>query len=424
MFRRFFPIVLATALVGLAACGSSSKSANSTTSSTSSGSAPTSSGSATTSSGGSSTTAGQLTGSTIVIGQDGIYSGTGAPQGPHDGQTAKAWAAWVNSHGGINGHPVKVITLDNGQSAATAVANVKQLVQQDHVIALVGGSDNGLESGYAPTLDAAQVPDIGADTDPQPIWTSNDMFFPTGLTLGTLLSSTVVIDSQYGKGTKVADLACTESPACAQLAHADGTALDKAGLDFTSVYLASSTTVDFTAQCESWKQAGVKVVDLVYGVVPAIPNDCAQQNYFPIFTSQGEPMANMLTTDVNLEAPLQAPPWFVDSPIWATYKAAMQAAGIANDEGEGSSDTWQAFTVFQQVAEKAIPAGGTPTSQMVLNGLWSVSNDNFGGIVPSPITYTRDKPTPDQPCFFVLAIKNHQYTAPNGVNALCASASS
>jgi hypothetical protein len=48
-----------------------------------------------------------------------------------------AWAAAVNATGGLNCHPVKYIIEDDGGDPSRNQALTQQLVEQDHVIALV-----------------------------------------------------------------------------------------------------------------------------------------------------------------------------------------------------------------------------------------------------------------------------------------------
>ncbi|MHB8736941.1 MAG: ABC transporter substrate-binding protein [Terriglobales bacterium] len=53
-----------------------------------------------------------------------------------DGSTV--WVDSVNAAGGVNGHPVKLTLMDDGGNPATGLQDVKQLVQYDHIQALVG----------------------------------------------------------------------------------------------------------------------------------------------------------------------------------------------------------------------------------------------------------------------------------------------
>src|ERR1700709_2786654 len=68
--------------------------------------------------GGSSTTV-ACTGDPVPIGNIGTYSSpTGAVSDPAVGRKAtQAWADWVNAHGCINGHPIKLFVEDDANDA-------------------------------------------------------------------------------------------------------------------------------------------------------------------------------------------------------------------------------------------------------------------------------------------------------------------
>jgi branched-chain amino acid transport system substrate-binding protein len=71
-----------------------------------------------------------------------------------------AYFGYVNAHGGVNGRKIKDITLDDGYNPAQTVPEVQQLVEQDHVFAIVGslGTAPGLSTwGY---LNQNKVPQV------------------------------------------------------------------------------------------------------------------------------------------------------------------------------------------------------------------------------------------------------------------------
>jgi branched-chain amino acid transport system substrate-binding protein len=69
------------------------------------------------------------------------------------------WNA-INAHGGINGHPVKMIYLDDDSQVNRGVANVTQLVTQDHAIAIAGVMYSVICSAVVPVLTQYKVPEI------------------------------------------------------------------------------------------------------------------------------------------------------------------------------------------------------------------------------------------------------------------------
>src|SRR3954467_12040931 len=90
---------------------------------------------------GSASAAAKLTGSPIKIGLMSTLSGPQASSGNQGAVVAPAWAAWINANGGINGHPVQVISEDDGGDPAKAQAAEKKLIDSDNVVAIVAGSD-------------------------------------------------------------------------------------------------------------------------------------------------------------------------------------------------------------------------------------------------------------------------------------------
>ena len=72
----------------------------------------------------------------------------------------EAYYAYVNAHGGVNGRKIKDIALDDQYDPSQTVPNVRKLVEQDHVFAIVGslGTAPGLATwGY---LNQHKVPQV------------------------------------------------------------------------------------------------------------------------------------------------------------------------------------------------------------------------------------------------------------------------
>jgi branched-chain amino acid transport system substrate-binding protein len=72
----------------------------------------------------------------------------------------QAYYGYVNAHGGVHGRKIKDIVLDDGYNPAQTVPDVHQLVEQDHVFAVVGslGTAPGLATwGY---LNQNKVPQV------------------------------------------------------------------------------------------------------------------------------------------------------------------------------------------------------------------------------------------------------------------------
>jgi branched-chain amino acid transport system substrate-binding protein len=78
------------------------------------------------------------------------------------GQTAKLaledYVSELNAKGGLLGKQVEVITYDTRSDAAECVNVAKRLIEQDHVVAIIGPEWTGGAVPLAPIVDAAKVP--------------------------------------------------------------------------------------------------------------------------------------------------------------------------------------------------------------------------------------------------------------------------
>src|SRR4051794_6614935 len=213
-------LAAATALV-LAACGGgtgSSSAASSGSGSPSSGPAP--------------------TGSPITIGVISSLSGSQASSSNQADTVAPAWAAWVNANGGINGHPVKIISEDDGGDPAKAQAAEKKLVDSDNVLAILVCSDNLLPAFDTDAI-AKGVP-LVSGTANLGDWYQKPGLFPTVTDVVSGQVTQLLVAKQYGHAKKFANLYCAEVAACGQAVALQKPAAQKMGLDYTALAVSST----------------------------------------------------------------------------------------------------------------------------------------------------------------------------------------
>ena len=273
---RGLALAVAAAGLVLAACGSSSHSSTATTASpaTTAGSATTASGSATTSG------AAAPTGSTINIGVVGSHTGSQASSCGQYYTVAPAWAKWVNATGGINGHPVKVFVEDDQGQPALALSQVEDLIDSDHVVALVVGSDDDASS-----YDFVRHRQ-GAGGDQRPgerdrlADQGGHVPHPTGVVAG--LADQVAVAVKFGHATKIANAYCSEDPACQQANPVMAAAAKAAGVAFTSIAI-SSTAPSYTSQCVQLQQEKVDYLVMSFTSTAAVRfvQSCQAQGYNP-----------------------------------------------------------------------------------------------------------------------------------------------
>jgi branched-chain amino acid transport system substrate-binding protein len=100
----------------------------------------------------------------IVIGAPVALSGYLSSIGQADAKLAKEYVAQINATGGVNGRKLKLIVMDTKSSITTGVLDVRKLITQDHVVALLGISGTTLGVDIEPIVKQYHVPtlaDIG-----------------------------------------------------------------------------------------------------------------------------------------------------------------------------------------------------------------------------------------------------------------------
>ena len=137
--------VLVGAVLLLAGCGSSGSSSTSSSAAPSGAASTSATTSASSTSASSSTSACgkkpgvKATGTPIPIGTiDTKQPGTDFSDGPN---MITAYYNCVNANGGVNGHPVKLYVIYDQTQPAQVAAAAKKLIQQDHVVGIVGVFD-------------------------------------------------------------------------------------------------------------------------------------------------------------------------------------------------------------------------------------------------------------------------------------------
>jgi branched-chain amino acid transport system substrate-binding protein len=362
----------------------------------------------------------------IVVGVLGSFTGVASGSTADAKILAQDWVSMTNATGGINGHPVQAIILDDQNSASTALANATQLVQQDHVKAILDLSDN-LESAWAKVADTANVPVIGQSESP--IFGSDPNFYPSGTTVEALTWGELMAGAR-AKVTKLSVLYCAEIANCAEAIPLI-TALGKP-LNMKLSYAAkiSSTAVSYTAPCLGAKNAGTQggTVAAASDVALRVAESCASQGYKPTWLTTGGEMTTSWLKQPAVNGAVgnsQEVPWFDDSiPATKTMQAAIAkySPSVTSSDAYGAVATigWAAGTVFGAVATAAHLTPSSSTSVLVA-ALDKVSNNTFGGITP-PLTYTAGKPT-IVGCSFLVGIKNGSWAEPNGLKTVCLPAS-
>ncbi len=108
----------------------------------------------------------------IVIGVPVALSGAEAPIGQADEKAAVDYAKQINAHGGIHGRKIELKIMDTKTSPTTGLLDARQMISQDHAVALLGISTTTLGEALLPLVKQDKIPtlaDIGGGTFNHPV---------------------------------------------------------------------------------------------------------------------------------------------------------------------------------------------------------------------------------------------------------------
>ncbi|MGE0247944.1 MAG: ABC transporter substrate-binding protein [Thermoleophilia bacterium] len=361
-------------------------------------------------------------GTPIKIGNVGSYSGPVSSSLLPLKLGTELWVKVVNDAGGINGHPIELITADDGADAAKGLTAVRKLVEQDKVVAIVGHG-SAVEASWGKYVEEKGIPVIGGSPTSVSFITS-PMFFPSATTLVPLYYGTLALAKQ--NGPKFAFLYCVEGVPCKTAAEFSKDIGNQIGVQTVLSTAISASQPDFTAVCQAVKQSGAQSYEVGHAsaVLIKVSDACHAQGVdAKIIAVSNTPSSDFLKSPGSNGALIAEnnAPFFVDStPATKEYRDAIAKYQPDWDNAEdtaGASYGWIAGKLF----EAAVKASGsdTVTTESVLNGLYSLpAGETLGGLAP-PLTFTKGKPAKAN-CYFVYGIEDGKYTLPQGIKTSCA----
>jgi ABC-type branched-subunit amino acid transport system substrate-binding protein len=118
-------------------------------------------------------TATGVTATTITVGNIASISGVAPGLTQSAQQATEAWAAYVNSTGGICGRQIKVQPFDDGNDSGTNYADAQQACSSD--FAMVGNA-SGFDDGSAQAVSGCGIPDMAAEVSTAAAGGTADIF--------------------------------------------------------------------------------------------------------------------------------------------------------------------------------------------------------------------------------------------------------
>jgi len=361
--------------------------------------------------------------STAVLANVGNYSGPIGSTTLPSLKGSQLWVKYINARGGLNGHQVQLIVLDDGADPARNQAAVREAVEKNNVVAFLNNSAEVTGEASESYITQKRVPVVGTFGGDSGLYTS-PMFFPqtSSADPGVISAISSIAQQAVPAGkTKLGLVVCAEAASCShtdQIVNQEAKAL---GLDLVYRAKASITQPDYTAECLAAQSAGAQVLWILLdsNSVGRVANSCARQNYRPQFAASFGIVTDRLKEDPNFEGMIASSmtfPWF-QSGTAATdqFQAALRQDGDGLSAGVGTANGWTAGKLLELAAAQ-LPE--PPTREAILTGLWSITDNTLGGIT-APLTFHRDQPAPPKSCWFNVAIRKSQWTAPDSYTMHC-----
>jgi branched-chain amino acid transport system substrate-binding protein len=364
------------------------------------------------------------TGTPLLIGWIGTETGAAGGQSSTQGQDAMdSWVKWTNDHGGLGGHPVKAFFEDDKNDPAVGSAAVKKLVENDHVIAIVGSSAGATQQTWADYIKDKKVPVISGsliDT----LWFSNPMFYGVGGSVIANIWGQMKSASLDGH-KKVAVVLCTEVAACASAQPLFVANAQSVGMEVVTNVLASQAATSYTAECVQAKNAGATALAAFVDTVTML-RDCDRQGFKPaLINADMAPVQTMID-----QTPALGENVVGSSEQWSCIDQTVPGAAdlfaalkqYHKNFAPGGSDyntfaspictSWAGGVAFAKAVENAaIPAGQEATSADIIRGLSMFKNEELGGIAP-PLNFgDGTAPNPMNSCVFLYKFKGGKFQA-------------
>jgi ABC-type branched-subunit amino acid transport system substrate-binding protein len=367
-------------------------------------------------------TATGVTATTITVGNIASISGVAPGLTQSAQQATEAWAAYVNSTGGICGRQIKVQPFDDGNDSSTNYADAEQACSSD--FAMVGNA-SGFDDGSAQAVGSCGIPDMASEVSTTAAGTTADIF---GASPGNAhywsLGPANYLKSLYPNAVQKAAMIYLQVSATESQAAHEVAAYQSVGWHYVYNEGTTPTQANYGSIVQAMQSAGAQYVteysddNSAERLLEAMQQanfapqvvDWFSEEYTPSFAQQTSPESN---GDLVL---MSATAGYDD----ASSNSGMQLMESWLNRVAGSGNwhqdifailAWSAGLAFEQAA-KAV--GPDLTRNAVITQLQGITNWTGGGVTP-PVNIGGKIPSK---CFFYEKIENGGFqrvypTAPN-----------
>jgi len=365
-------------------------------------------------------TAQGVTANTITVGNIASISGVAPGLTQSAQQATQAWAAYVNSTGGICGRQIKVQPFDDGNDSGTNYADAQQACSSD--FAMVGNA-SGFDDGSAQAVGACGIPDMAAEVSTAAAGGTADIF---GASPGNdhywALGPANYLKSTYGGAiSKAAMIYLNVSATQTQAAH-EVAAYQSVGFNYLENISTDPTNANYGAIVQELQSKGVQYVteysddNSAERLLEAMQQanyapqvvDWFSEEYSPEFAQQTAPESN---GDLVLMSATAAYEEASGNPGMQLMESWLNRVAPGYHHDIFAILAWSAGLAFEQAAKEV---GPDLTRAALISKLQGITNWTGDGVTP-PVNIGQKIPSK---CFFYMKIENGAFqrvypTAPN-----------
>jgi ABC-type branched-subunit amino acid transport system substrate-binding protein len=356
-------------------------------------------------------TATGVTSTTITVGNIASISGVAPGLSESAQQATEAWAAYVNSTGGICGRQIKVQPYDDGNTSGNDYADAVQACSSD--LAMVGNA-SGFDDGSAQAVNGCGIPDVAAIATTNAAGQAADIFAASpGFSRFVPLGAANYLHTNYSSATEHAAMIYLNVASSQFNALSEVKAYETAGFSYVYQTAVAATQANYAPNVQAMQSAGVQYVTEVSDASSAerlleamqqanfSPQvvDWDSEEYSPQFVQQTQPKSNgdLVNLDSN-DAYSEAS----SNPGMELMETWMNRVSPGWTQNLFAPLAWSAGMAFAQAAEAV---GPNLTRQSLISQLQKMTTWTGGGVTP-PINLGQKLPSK---CFAYFKIENGGY---------------
>jgi branched-chain amino acid transport system substrate-binding protein len=219
-------------------------------------------------------------------------------------------------------------------------------------------------------------------------------------------------------------ISCIEAPICSTMYTTGGATAAQFGVSMAFRAQVSLAQPDFTAECIQAQRNGATAIQSAIDgpSIARLSKSCAQQGYKPQYMGISLAIIDSISKEPTLDglfAPQGNFPFTsASTPLEAEYQVTRQkyAPSLANSPAVAT--VWSAGALLREVVKGAALPAGKVTSLDLLKGLYTIRDNNLGGLSGAPLSFIEGQKKLVN-CFFYIQLKDAKWGAPYGSTSKC-----